>query len=189
MTTLGARERSITLRATAARLEELRTRSALGSLDDSDGVVPLSAAEYLEALALSEVFVRKAVHGRQLDVRAAHAAGASWSQIGAATGMSSRQPGRPTTVGSTGRRNCTGTATTKAWTPHRWFVLARSPASSGTELRPTAAGMSRVDLRLPHKIARPAGGRGPHGAARTAPSIAASHAATSGSRCLATRRA
>lgn len=32
--------------------------------------------------------MRKATYGRQLDVRAARQAGASWAQIGAATGVS-----------------------------------------------------------------------------------------------------
>jgi hypothetical protein len=37
-------------------------------------------------LALGELIVRKAGYGRQLGVRSARAAGASWSQIGAALG-------------------------------------------------------------------------------------------------------
>jgi hypothetical protein len=37
-------------------------------------------------LALSEVIARKAAYGRQLTVRPARAAGASWTQIGAALG-------------------------------------------------------------------------------------------------------
>ncbi len=61
-------------------------RGALTPLDDD--AVPISAAESLESLALSEVLVRKALHGRQLDVRAAREAGAAWAQIGAALGMS-----------------------------------------------------------------------------------------------------
>jgi hypothetical protein len=40
----------------------------------------------LELLALSEVIARKAAYGRQLTVRSARAAGASWTQIGAALG-------------------------------------------------------------------------------------------------------
>jgi len=39
-------------------------------------------------LALSEVIARKAGYGRQLTVRSARVAGASWSQIGAALGTS-----------------------------------------------------------------------------------------------------
>jgi len=42
----------------------------------------------LELLALSEVVARKAAYGRQLSVRAARTAGASWAQIGAALGTS-----------------------------------------------------------------------------------------------------
>ena len=44
--------------------------------------------EALELLALSEVIVRKAGYGRQLTVRSARMAGASWSQIGSALGTS-----------------------------------------------------------------------------------------------------
>lgn len=61
-------------------------RSALASLDDD--APPVGPAECLEALALSEVLIRKAIHGRQLDVRAARRAGASWTQVGASVGMS-----------------------------------------------------------------------------------------------------
>ena len=43
-------------------------------------------ARDLELLALSEVIARKAAYGRQLTVRSARAAGASWTQIGAALG-------------------------------------------------------------------------------------------------------
>jgi hypothetical protein len=39
-------------------------------------------------LTLGEVIARKAGYGRQLGVRAARAAGASWSQIGLALGTS-----------------------------------------------------------------------------------------------------
>jgi hypothetical protein len=44
--------------------------------------------EALELLALGEVIVRKAGYGRQLDVRTARAAGASWARIGQALGVS-----------------------------------------------------------------------------------------------------
>src|SRR5690348_3089693 len=47
---------------------------------------PLARQEALELLALSEVIARKAGYGRQLTVRTARAAGASWTQIGAALG-------------------------------------------------------------------------------------------------------
>ena len=53
-----------------------------------DGQPPLSSAEVLELLALSEVVIRKAGYGRQTMVRSARAAGASWTQIGAALGSS-----------------------------------------------------------------------------------------------------
>ena len=85
MTTPDALERDLTLRSAAARLEQLRMRSALAGLEE-DGGPGLSAAEALEALALAEVLVRKATYGRPLDVRAAGVAGASWAQIGAACG-------------------------------------------------------------------------------------------------------
>lgn len=86
MTTPDAIERDLTLRSAAARLDQLRTRGALASLDDD--VAPLSSTEALEAIALSEVLIRKASYGRQLDVRAARQAGAPWTQIGAACGVS-----------------------------------------------------------------------------------------------------
>src|SRR6266851_5441851 len=41
---------------------------------------PLSRQEALELLALSEVIARKAAYGRQLTVRSARAARASWTQ-------------------------------------------------------------------------------------------------------------
>jgi hypothetical protein len=50
------------------------------------GAAPLTRDEALELLALSEVIARKASYGRQLTVRSARWAGASWSQIGAALG-------------------------------------------------------------------------------------------------------
>ncbi|MBF5082308.1 hypothetical protein [Quadrisphaera sp. INWT6] len=82
----AALEREHTLLTAAARYDALRRQE----LDDDAGVDralrdPSSA---LELLALSEVVVRKAVYGRQLTVRAARAAGASWSQIGQALGTS-----------------------------------------------------------------------------------------------------
>jgi hypothetical protein len=50
----------------------------------SPGPGPLSRQEALELLALSEVIARKAAYGRQLTVRSTRAAGAPWTQIGAA---------------------------------------------------------------------------------------------------------
>jgi hypothetical protein len=81
MTTPDSLERRFTLLTTAARYDELRSRDALAS-------PPLTKEEALEQLALGEVLARKAGYGRQLAVRTARAAGASWSQIGAALGMS-----------------------------------------------------------------------------------------------------
>jgi hypothetical protein len=77
MTTPDALEREVTLRTAVARFDHLRSR------DEAPG-----RHEALELLALGEVIARKAAYGRQLDVRAARAAGASWSQIGAALGTS-----------------------------------------------------------------------------------------------------
>jgi hypothetical protein len=57
----------------------------LGAAPDP-GAAPLTREEALELLALSEVIARKASYGRQLTVRSARWAGASWSQIGAALG-------------------------------------------------------------------------------------------------------
>ena len=72
-----------TLVTAVARFEELRYRAAL-----ADAAAPLSRDDALELLALAELIARKAGYGRQLDIRAARAAGASWSQIGAALGAS-----------------------------------------------------------------------------------------------------
>jgi hypothetical protein len=54
---------------------------------DAIGSPPLSGEEALQMLALGEVIARKANYGRQLSVRSARSAGASWSQIGAALGQ------------------------------------------------------------------------------------------------------
>ncbi|MGQ7296710.1 hypothetical protein [Quadrisphaera sp. KR29] len=86
MTTPTALEREHTLLTAAARYDALRRQE----IADSAGVDtalgdPTSA---LELLALSEVLVRKAGYGRQLTIRAARAAGASWAQIGQALGVS-----------------------------------------------------------------------------------------------------
>jgi hypothetical protein len=80
-------EREHTLLTAAARYDELRMRDALtpaGAPDTPAGA--LSGTEALEMLALGEAVARKAGYGRQLGVRTARAAGASWSQIGAALG-------------------------------------------------------------------------------------------------------
>jgi hypothetical protein len=86
-------ERQHTLRTAVARYEELRAREVLAdsagdlSPDVADGE-RLPADEVLELLALSEVIARKAGYGQQLAVRTARAAGASWTAIARALGMS-----------------------------------------------------------------------------------------------------
>jgi hypothetical protein len=79
-----ALESSLTLAAAVERYDHLRTRAT--GMDGDEA--PLSTDEALELLALAEVIARKVGYGRQLDVRTARAAGASWSQIGAALGTS-----------------------------------------------------------------------------------------------------
>jgi len=74
-------EQDITLTSASARYDELWVRDAVGE-------APLGRGEVLELLALGEVIARKAVYGRQLAVRSARRAGASWAQIGAALGVS-----------------------------------------------------------------------------------------------------
>ncbi len=81
MITADALEKEVTLPGAAARHDVLWMRDAVGES-------PLSRDEALELLALGEVIARKAVYGRQLAVRSARAAGASWSRIGAALGIS-----------------------------------------------------------------------------------------------------
>lgn len=82
------------LATAVARYDELRTRDLLApggddaSSDGAAGAAPLTQQEALELLALGEVIARKAGYGRQLTIRSARAAGASWSQIGAALGTS-----------------------------------------------------------------------------------------------------
>jgi hypothetical protein len=83
---LDALEREHTLSTAVRRYEELRTRDSLADPDDPDGPDPLRRAEALELLALGEVIARKAGHGRQLTVRTARGAGASWADIGQALG-------------------------------------------------------------------------------------------------------
>ena len=112
MTTPDELERQTTLTTAVARYEQLRTRDALAGVEDDDPRA-LSRTETLELLALAVVIARKAGYGRQLDVRAARAAGASWAQIGAALAQS-RQA---------------------AWEAHaRWIEgLARDHERTGTE--------------------------------------------------------
>ncbi len=89
MADVDALDREHTLSTAVRRYEELRTRDSLADPDDPDdpdGAGPLGRAEALELLALGEVIVRKAGQGRQLTVRTARAAGASWADIGQALG-------------------------------------------------------------------------------------------------------
>ncbi|MEU5883418.1 hypothetical protein [Spirillospora sp. NPDC047279] len=77
---------TLTLRGAVARYDELRTRDSFAEGDPE--TTALTRAEALELLALGEVIARKARYGRQLGVRSARKAGASWSQIGLALGTS-----------------------------------------------------------------------------------------------------
>jgi hypothetical protein len=89
-----------TLATAVARFDELRARDILagepepgpvppGPADeDLPASAPLASQQALELLALGEVVARKAAYGRQLTVRSAREAGASWSQIGTALGIS-----------------------------------------------------------------------------------------------------
>jgi hypothetical protein len=98
MTTPDDLERRFTLLTATARYDELRIRETLAADGDETGDTagpaaghappPLTREEALEILALGELIARKAGYGRQLTVRSARRAGASWSQIGAALGTS-----------------------------------------------------------------------------------------------------
>jgi len=83
-------ERHHTLLTAAARYDELRVRDTLAPRPNGEpgDAMSLSRDEALELLALGELIARKAGYGRQLGVRTARGAGASWSQIGAALGTS-----------------------------------------------------------------------------------------------------
>ena len=74
-----ALDKELTLTTAVARFEDLRLRDSLGD-------PPLTRGETLELLALGEVIARKSGYGRQLTVRSARAAGASWAEIGSALG-------------------------------------------------------------------------------------------------------
>jgi hypothetical protein len=123
MTTPDQVEREHTLATAVARLEALRIRETLATTRaelDADGVLPgpgvfrdaLSAEEALELLALTEVVSRKAGYGRQLTVRSARAAGASWTDIGRAL----------------------GTTKQSAWEAHqRWLDAIDDPRGSGSQ--------------------------------------------------------
>jgi hypothetical protein len=93
MTDPDGLEAQHTLTTAVARYNELHARDLLASAaadlgDGSPGAGPLPRQEALELLALGEVIARKAGYGRQLTVRSARTAGASWSQIGLALGTS-----------------------------------------------------------------------------------------------------
>ena len=89
MSTPDRLEAQHTLATAIARFEELRYRAALATMTtDTGGAPPLPREEALELLSLGELIARKAGYGRQLDIRSARAAGASWSQIGEALGTS-----------------------------------------------------------------------------------------------------
>jgi hypothetical protein len=86
-----------TLTSAVTRYEELRARDSLvdqgdadnwAESDDGSAFLPLDRAEALELLALGEVIARKVGYGRQLTIRTARSAGASWAQIGKALGTS-----------------------------------------------------------------------------------------------------
>jgi len=121
--TLDELERKWTLTTAVARYEALRSRDSLAGIpaisDDGSNeatdphCLPLTAAEALELLALGELIARKAGYGKQLTVRTARAAGASWAQIGQALGTSRQS----------------------AWEAHlRWIeVQARQHDASGYE--------------------------------------------------------
>ena len=87
MVTPDELEGRFTLLTAATRYDELRIREALASAEE-ESVAALTREESLELLALGEVLARKAAYGRQLSVRSARRAGASWAQIGAALGTS-----------------------------------------------------------------------------------------------------
>lgn len=150
-------EREHTLLTAAARYDGLRTREALAGEDTmaedagpgggpvagedagggegaaGGGGAGLSRGEALELLALSEVIARKAGYGRQLSVRSARRAGASWSQIGAALGTSKQA----------------------AWEAHtRWIDnQAEQHQRSGYEgLDPDTVAAARILAGLPEDI-------------------------------------
>jgi hypothetical protein len=79
-----------TLRTAVARYDDLRTRDSLAdpTAEDSVAAEQLSQSEALELLALGQVIASKAGYGKQLAVRSAREAGASWSAIGRALDMS-----------------------------------------------------------------------------------------------------
>src|SRR5580704_18207505 len=139
MTTPANLEQQHTLATAVARYDELRMRDLLSpaagdlAAGEEPGPGPLSRDEALELLALSEVIARKAGYGRQLSVRSARRAGASWSQIGAALGTSKQA----------------------AWEAHtRWIdSQAEQHRRSGYEgLDPDTVAAARILAGLPEDI-------------------------------------
>jgi hypothetical protein len=91
MSALDELERQHTLMTAVARYDALRTQDTLAGMAATGGpdrvaTGALGQGEALEMLALGELLIRKAGYGRQLGVRSARAAGASWTQIGSALG-------------------------------------------------------------------------------------------------------
>ena len=86
MADIDALDREHTPSTGVRRYDQLRTRDSLAAPDAPAGPRPLGRAEALELLALGEVITRKAGQGRQLTVRTARGAGASWADIGQALG-------------------------------------------------------------------------------------------------------
>ena len=86
MPTPDSIEREHTLATAVARYNDLAVRDAVASAGPGEQASGLDQQEALELLALGEVIARKAAYGRQLAVRSARGAGASWAQIGQALG-------------------------------------------------------------------------------------------------------
>ena len=108
---LDVLEREHTLATAVLRHDELRHRDSLADPEDPAGPRPLDRVESLELLALGEVIARKTAQGRQLTVRTARAAGASWAEIGQSLGMSRQsawEAHRRWIDGQVARRGATG---------------------------------------------------------------------------------
>lgn len=97
MPTADELETRHTLLTAVTHYDDLRMRDTLAAtaarmnLDHPERTIEAPALgkdDALQLLALGEAIIRKARYGRQLAVRSARAAGASWSQIGEALGMS-----------------------------------------------------------------------------------------------------
>lgn len=127
MTTIDELEREHTLLTAAHRYDDLRLRhTLLGSDPDGERGVHLPKDEALELLALGEVLSRKASYGRQLAVRAARAAGATWSQIATATGVTKQS----------------------AWEAHQAWIQAQADAHRAHDWEGFSADEERDARRL-----------------------------------------